>query len=82
MKITVEMEISEETARYISNNSIERVINTAIRMAEAVATRKIPASTAEDAEMSIEDLSDCKMIATQIWNDTRNAILLKLFGGE
>lgn len=59
---------TEAEKRYIQDNSLERVLNTTIRIIEG--------SKHPDAVTNLEDLTDLKAIASKCWNDIRNEIFL------
>jgi hypothetical protein len=57
----------------LSNNSIERVINTTKRLAEAIASRQpITRELREDADINLLDWEELKPIVVALWNEARN----------
>jgi hypothetical protein len=55
--------------KQICMNSIERVINTTIRILER--------SAHEDAGMNLDDWLDLKQVTVKIWNEERNRIFIR-----
>jgi len=58
--------------RYIRENSVERIMNTAKRLIE----KYVPDSE-EDLFVSLEDIEDAKPIMTRLWNAERDRIFHK-----
>lgn len=76
MKITIELELTEQEISNLQTNSLERVINTASRMADACVSGKRSAFVVENAMTSVEDLAYVKLLATKLWDAARNAVFL------
>lgn len=73
MKIIIVVDLTETEGKCLAENSIERVFNTSIRMAEACRDGKRSRSVIEDAGLNVEDLQDSKPIVTALWNSARDA---------
>jgi hypothetical protein len=57
----------------LGNNSLERVINTAMRLAESIASRqRITPELREDADTNLQDWKELKSIASALWNEARD----------
>jgi hypothetical protein len=76
MKIIIEIELNELEARQIKVNSIERVMNNAIRVGSAGSHELKKGSERECASILFEDCCDLKQITTKLWNYARNAIFI------
>jgi hypothetical protein len=61
--------LSASERKILLENSLERVINTAAKVALH--------STHEDAGMSHDDLLHVKELATKLWNEARNAAFIQ-----
>ena len=57
--------------RQLLDNSIERVINTSIRLVGKYAQRD------PDYMVNIEDWEELKALATKVWGDARNEVFKK-----
>jgi hypothetical protein len=72
-KITIEVELTTRQMQEIRLCSLERVINTSTRLLSQVLFRT--EGNQEDQQVNLEDWDLCKIIATDLWNAARNAIL-------
>lgn len=75
MKLRIVVELSERDAKKVAANSLERVLNMAHRVAEAMVHRVGVAIAKEEAPILLDDLEDLKSIAGQIWYCASSAIL-------
>jgi hypothetical protein len=65
------MDYSKEDIRALRENSIERVFNTAIKLAEHAMT-STNAEISELGWISKDDLEALKELTVRLWNDARN----------
>lgn len=80
--LTISMELTEAQARMVSENSIERVINTALLLIREYESLMddgdCPIEPGHDklCSISIQDLYELKQPITYIWNELRNQIFI------
>jgi hypothetical protein len=83
MKIIIEIELNELEVKRIQTNSIERVMNNAIRIGRVGSDQLTKSGDREDASILSEDCEDLKWTVVQLWNAARNEIfkVLRKEGG-
>lgn len=67
--VTVEFEVDRQVAEYIMKNSIERVINTAIRIVSGE-----PRAIENWQDVNMDDLKQAKPIITHMWSAVHNRL--------
>jgi len=72
MSIATRLTPSEK--RHLLENSIERVINTSLRLVEKYAEKD------EDFMVNIEDWEALKSLTCKLWNDARNEVFKEANG--
>jgi hypothetical protein len=72
-KISVELDLSVFEQIRICRNSLERVLNNAVRVGEA-AQDKLSGSDSEFGSTLWQDAEELKPVATKIWNAVQDAI--------
>lgn len=77
IKVTLTFEMSEQQSKLFMQSSIERVINTSVRIIEA-----IPSNTTneEEAFVNLEDWHEWKATICGLWNGMHDAIYRHLAG--
>lgn len=76
MKLTIEIELTDQEIRMLQDNSIERVHQTATN---ALGHGKFETfETRGDAWSAYHDLKDFGPLASKLWNSARNAAYIAL----
>ena len=74
--------LSEKDRHDLLRCSVERILNTAINMAEAVAAGKTIRFAVEDAETSLQDLEEFKSLIVKLWQNAAEEQRVNLLNGE
>jgi hypothetical protein len=66
MKVTITFDVKDDTNMVNARNSLERVINTTIRILSEIDPAGVEDESAEELQVNIEDWEVCKPIAVSI----------------
>lgn len=75
---TLTMTLSKEEYTKVLQNSIERVMNTAIELGGAAENGETNEHLKELGSTSWQDCEELKSTNTKLWNEVRNAIFIEL----
>lgn len=72
MKVTVQFEMDDHTAKLFMQSAIERVINTSTRIIDNYG--EIEVNHFEDKDQNLEDWQEWKPIVLTLWNAMHDAV--------
>jgi len=78
--MTSSFELTEREKEAIRINSVERMINTTLRLIRPL-RKSYNTATAEDASINYEDWTELKSLVTKLWNRERDTIFREMQGG-
>jgi len=73
VKVTVTFEVSEATEKLVLQCSLERVINTSIKLIDGIECEKDDAAI-DQIDTNLNDWTDCKYAASHLWNALRDGV--------
>jgi len=76
VELSVPVKLSKEEQIQLYDNSIERVINSAMQCASFTA-RYAKSGAYQDFSCCYADLEDLKVLLTKLWDSTRSALFVK-----
>ena len=82
MKVTVTFEVRDDTDTVTARNSLERVINTTVRILSEIDPAGVKDEYAEELQVNIEDWEVCKPIAVGLWNALRDGCFRMKLGDK
>lgn len=73
LTVTFQITFTKEAQILLQSNSIERVINTSLKVLDAVTAEEI----VDDAVQASQDWEALKWLTCRLWDTTRNAVFLE-----